>query len=228
MVYVKRIVCLAKSFKTGGSCIAGRELLRDGQFGGWIRPVSARASAEISSSESMYHNYASPRLLDVIDVQFFGPVPHGHQTENHQIDPTTRWVKQGEFPMSELDKLCEQPTTLWINSDRTSNGYFDCISQEESATLGSSLMLIKKQDFAVEVGISPWNGRKTFRGNFSHNDVEYSLRLTDPNATRAFESKDQGEYRIRNVYLCISLTEPFEKDKRCHKLVASVITSPAL
>jgi len=34
MAYVKRIVCLANSVKTGGTCIAGRELLPDGQYGG--------------------------------------------------------------------------------------------------------------------------------------------------------------------------------------------------
>ena len=34
MAYVKRIVCLANSFKPGGSCIAGREVIGNG-FGGW-------------------------------------------------------------------------------------------------------------------------------------------------------------------------------------------------
>lgn len=231
MPYVRRIVCLANSFKIGGSCIAGREVLGNGKYGGWIRPVSARATAEVSSSESRYRNNTSPKLLDIIDVPFLNTAPRNHQTENQVIDAKTSWVKKGELPWVDLEQLRERPESLWINSDHTSTGAFNCISQAEAATLHDSLVLIKKSTFTVEIGSKTWNEKttKTYRGKFSYKGVDYSLSLTDPVAIAAFAAKEEGDYEVNNVYLCISLTEPWEKDNnRCHKLVAAVISNPPL
>src|SRR5690242_4940306 len=77
--YVKRMVCLANSYKTGGRCIAGKEVLANG-YGGWLRPISARASAEVWPAESRYENYATPQLLDIIDVPLLNAAAHNHQT----------------------------------------------------------------------------------------------------------------------------------------------------
>src|ERR1700674_4959190 len=131
MAYIKRIICLANSYKTGGTCIAGKEVLANG-YGGWIRPVSARSTAEVWPSESRYENYASPKLLDIIDVPLLNPAPQHHQTENHVIDTTQRWTKVGELPWNVLAELRDQPATLWSNSDRTNTGAFNCISQAEA------------------------------------------------------------------------------------------------
>ena len=65
MGYVKRIVCLANSYKPpDGRCIAGVEMLGNGEYGGWIRPVSARATAEVSFPECRYSTGQFPKLLD--------------------------------------------------------------------------------------------------------------------------------------------------------------------
>jgi hypothetical protein len=230
MAYVKRIVCLANSFKTGGSCIAGREILGDGKYGGWIRPVSDRATAEVWASECKYVNNTTPRLLDIIDVPLSKAAPHNHQTENHVI-AKRQWTKVDQLPWDELEKLRERPASLWINSDRTSAGAFNCISQVEAATLHNSLALIRRQNFSIEVGSKTWEGRttQTYRGNFKYNGTYYSLSLTDPVAIAVFASKEEGEYELHDVYLCISLTEPWEKDNnRCHKLVAAILSNPPL
>jgi hypothetical protein len=85
--------------------------------------------------------------------------------------------------------------------------------------------------FTVEIGSKTWNEKttKTYRGKFRYKDVDYSLSLTDPVAIAAFAAKAKGDYEVNNVYLCISLTEPWEKDNnRCHKLVAAVMSNPPL
>ena len=230
MAYVRRIVCLANSFKIGGSCIAGREILGKGEYGGWIRPVSDRPTAEVWDSECRYPNNSLPKLLDIIDVPLANAAPHNHQSETHVIEKE-QWIKVGVLPWEELENLREQPTTLWINSDRTSSGAFNCISQAEAAALHDSLFLLKKKDFTVGVGSKTWEGKKTktYRGNFKYNGTYYSLSLTDRNATNAFALKEEGQYPLNDVYVCISLTEPWVKDNnRCHKLVAAVFRNPPL
>jgi|SRR5208337_1626050 len=229
MAYIKRMVCLANSYKTGGTCIAGKEVLEYG-YGGWIRPVSARTTAEVWSSESRYEDHSNPKLLDIVDVPLLSPAPQHHQTENHVIDTTRRWVKVGELPWDVLEQLSDRPATLWINSDRTSTGAFNCISQAEAATLHNSLVLIRPENFIVKVGSSTWDGRTktTYRGNFRYNGAYHGLSLTDPVARSAFAGKNEGDYPLNDVYLCVSLTEVFAEDGRCHKLVAAIITNQPL
>jgi hypothetical protein len=94
MSYIKRIVCLANSYKPpNGRCIAGIEVLGHGKYGSWIRPVSARDSQEVSFSEYKYEDGQSPGLLDILDVPLLKAVPHNHQTENHIIDANAWWKK---------------------------------------------------------------------------------------------------------------------------------------
>ena len=159
MGYVKRIVCLANSYKLNGRCIAGREVLANGEYGGWIRPVSSRATEEVSFSEYRYGNHTTPKLLDIIDVPLLKAAPHNHQTENHIIDAESWWVKKGELQWDELEQLRQRPGSIWINSDHTNSGHYDCMSQAEAATLDHSLLLIKKTSFVFERGKNYWTGR---------------------------------------------------------------------
>lgn len=229
MGYIKRIVCLANSYKPPqGRCVAGIEVLEHGKYGKWIRPVSERETQEVSYSEYKYQNGDTPKLLDIIDVPLLKAVPHNHQTENHVIEAKAWWVKKGELDWDELEEVREKPETIWINSDHTQVGLYDCMSAKEAGTLKGSLLLIKPKDFVVEVGTSAWNGKKTYRGNFDYKGQHHSLSLTDPVARKAFSAKKEGEYPVDGVYLCLSVTEPYKEDGRCHKLVAAIIRNPPL
>ena len=228
MAYVKRIVCLANSYKPpNGRCVAGKEVLENG-YGGWIRPVSARPTAEVSIRECRYENNASPKLLDIIDVPLLNADPRHHQTENHVIDAAERWVKRGELPWNALEQIRDRPTSLWINSDHTYAGNYDCISHAEAAALRNSLVLIRPDNFIVEVGRNYWTGRRSYRGKFECNGTHYNLSVTDPVVRDAFAAREETDYPLNDVYLCVSLTEPYEHDDRCHKLVAAIISNPPL
>jgi putative nucleic acid modification protein with dual OB domain len=106
MSYTKRIVCLANSYKPPqGRCIAGVEVLGNGNYGDWIRPVSDRPTAEVSYAEYRYQNGGVPQLLDIIDVPLLNAVPNNHQSENHVIDATAGWAKVGELSWDDVEKL---------------------------------------------------------------------------------------------------------------------------
>jgi hypothetical protein len=116
--YVKRIVCLANSRKHSGRCIAGKEVLERG-YGPWIRPISARPSAEVSEEERRYETGRDPRVLDIIDIPMIAAAPVLHQTENHVIDAEHYWTKTNELPWADLKRLVDNPAMLWSNGDST-------------------------------------------------------------------------------------------------------------
>ena len=227
MTYVKTIICLANSYKPpNGRCIAGREILPD-EYGGWIRPVSARETAEVSVAEYSYQSGQIPSLLDIVEIPLLRAEPRRHQTENHVI-ASGRWVKKGELKWSELEAILDHPASLWINSDSTKAGHYDCISQDEANTINASLLLIEPENFSVEVVTNYFTGKKNCRASFRYNGSYYNLSVTDPEVRNVFGNKPESSYPLENVYLCVSLTEPYEHDDRCHKLVAAVLTEKGL
>jgi hypothetical protein len=231
MAYVKRIVCLANSNKNGGNCVAGREMLADSNYGAWIRPVSARPTAEISFMESLYLNNQSPKLLDVIDVPLKRPAPHLHQTENHEIDPLRPWIRIGKLAWNEVPRLCDRPSNIWPESSPAQCGSNNCISSEQAANYTNSLLFIRTRQVVLQACPTQRANasRLSHKAIFVHNGVEYRLTLTDPVAISAIAKASKRGLDLDDVFLCVSLTEPWPADKsRCHKLVAAVIRNPPL
>ncbi len=248
MGYTKRIVCLAASLKNGGLCIAGREV-GEGGFGRWVRPISSRDGSELTFLEYRYEDYSSPQLLDVIDVPLLGPSAHGHQTENHLIDQTRRWVKRGRAAFRRLKDLAEEPAALWLNAGSTASGHYNCLAPAEAAEFDWSLCLIRPEKAEVEVWVRtpPYmrlnaerksgslrddkqkSGEKACKVAFEYKGVAYKMSVTDPAIREEFEPRGIGQYSLRDwgeIFLCVSLSETFKNDGRCHKLVAAVIRQP--
>lgn len=225
MPYTKKIVCLANSRKPSGRCLAGREILNNA-YVGWVRPVSARPSAEISLEERRYENGSDPQILDVIQIQMIGAVPRVHQTENHMIDAAVYWSRIGAIGWNDLAALAERPAALWINGDSTYHGTNDRVNHQLAPQLQNSLYLIRPE--AVNVQVQTEGGvfgpaKRRVRSDFRYNGVGYNFIVTDPVAEQVFLARDNGVYPLNNVYLCVSLTEPYDGDHCCHKLVATII-----
>jgi hypothetical protein len=223
--YLKKIVCLANSRKPAGRCIAGKEILSRGH-GSWIRPISARPSAEISEEERRFENGEDPRVLDIIVVPMMAPAPLLHQTENHIIDADYYWTKKGELPWAKLKHLIDEPAPLWPKGDSTYYGLNDRVKVEQASKLTNSLMLIEPEALNVCVqteGAEFGNPRRRVRANFTYQGHKYNLIVTDPVAERAFLSKSDGRYPLTSTYLCVSLGGA-HNDGYCYKLVAAVIS----
>jgi hypothetical protein len=105
---------------------------------------------------------------------------------------------------------------------------YDRISQEEAYALHNSLLFIKPDSIRIHVEINPWTNKKQTRGDFVYQGTNYNLKVTDPVACSIFQSKESGVYPLEEVYLCVSLTEPWENDNNCYKLVAAIITQQPL
>jgi hypothetical protein len=229
MGYEKRIVCLANSYKAPlGRCIAGREISAAGAPGAWIRPVSPRPKGELSSWEYSYDDGGRPKVLDIIDVPLVREARENPQTENHIVAPTGRWKKAGELAWQSLKDFVDPAESIWINSGNTREGHNDCMSADEAATLESSLLLIKCDEFTVEALTGRYREGRIYRGRFFYREKYYNFSLTDPAIRERFDSRQEGDYPLDDVYLCLSLTRAFELDKRCHKLIAAVICKPEM
>ena len=230
MPSTRTMVCLATSVKHQGVCVAGREV-GWGRVGPWLRPISSRSTGELLASERAYEGRGLPKLLDVMEVPLAVAAPHAHQTENYVVDTGRRWVKRGEMRVGELAALVESPATLWTNRERSATGIFHYVSAEDAAKQGRSLYLIACELLLLERSIRP-GGAPAFRGTFQHRGVQYKLPVTDSVATSSLSLLPEREPRpcrlVRDVYLCISLAEPFGVERHCHKLIAGVITDPPL
>ena len=224
MPYTMQIVCLANSYKhPNGRCFAGKET----RGGAWLRPISARSTHEVASNECRYADGTLPGLLDIVNVPLSAAVPRIHQTENHVLQSGEQWTRTGHVAFADLEALRDDPPGLWVNRDSTVLGSNDCISPEEAAAFTHSLLLIRPDDFSVETDTNPWSKRPSYRGDFHYKGAHYNMSLTDPQVRDRCGS-EPGHHPFTNVYICVSLTEVYEKDSRCHKLVAAVIADPLL
>ncbi len=218
----KRVVCLANSRKYQGCCIAGKEISKS-ESKKWIRPVSSRKTGELESSEIRLKGGGSPKLLDIITLSTEKYSPHDYQTENYLNDRKTVWIKKGEFPLSGLREICDDVSRIWINGYDSSSGKNDKIPLDlANEKCESSLLLIKPQQLKIilESGLTY---KRKIRTSFSYHETPYNFAVTDSFADAYYSGKPEGWYEIEkgDIYLCVSLGEPFEGF--CYKLVAGII-----
>jgi hypothetical protein len=93
------------------------------------------------------------------------------------------------------------------------------MSPAEAARQQSSLLLIRPEDFAIQIGSRMRNGiaERIYGGNFGYNGIRYSMSVSDPVLLKGFILKQEDEYPYKDVYLYLSLTQPY-RDGRCHAI----------
>lgn len=224
--YLKTIIVLANSRKISGRCVAGKEIGSQGAVGPWVRPVSTRQMGELSEAERQFSDGTDPKLLDVVEIQMNRPVPHGYQTENHEINDEVHWVLKRKCTAADVKAALDTGTgILWDNSaPDTANGMNDRVNDATAANLKSSLLLIEVPKLTVSVSVEGagfGNGKRKVRGAFKYKNVNYILMITDPTVERDYLKKADGRYDAGPTTLCISLGESFQG--YAYKLIAGVI-----
>jgi hypothetical protein len=227
MSYTKTIVCLANSRKLAGRCVAGKEW--DGRhMGDWCRPVSGRDRGELTAERWYSRTWRDPQLLDLIEVSLLGPRPSGFQTENHLVDSSVRWKYAGRVSPHNLLPAIDRPDgPLWANGVSTASGVNDKVPAAVAERQRNSLVLVQPKLLTLTInteGADAGNPRRRVRGHFSLGGSEYALSVTDPIVEKPFLSKPEGfSTELQNPLLCISLSEKYNAQNACFKLIAGVI-----
>ena len=221
MKYGKTIVCFANSRKTSGRCIAGKEW-HAGTPAEWVRPVSTRASHEISEEERRYEDGRDPQLLDIVLVPCESHQPLSHQRENHIIDPGYYWVPKGALAWKDISVWLDQPATLWGTGQSSYTGLNNRVAIEHED--GSSLYLIAVDHLRLMIGRKAPeypDSKRGVRGEFSYRGTTYRMDVTDPAIERKYLGQSDGQYDIAKPVLCVSLGDSYQG--YFYKLIAGVL-----
>ncbi len=216
----KKFVCLAKSAREGGLCIAGKEVLDDGRIGNWFRPVGR-------DKESLPTHTCTFEIGHIVTCEVNEHAPSPTQPENHKVAHQPNWQILSGFPKQSFAFLVDSPPSLWSTCPDCSShhGINDKLPQDIASISDNSLYFIRitggtitKKDESFEE-----NQRAKIRLTFSYNNKTYSLAVTTPALSNLYWDRLQvGEsIKIGPCYLTISLAQPF--NGYCYKLVAGYV-----
>jgi hypothetical protein len=225
---VFEILCLAASYKMRGTCVAG--IRTDG--GGWIRPCGHSEHGELHPTDYELEGGGTPRVLDVLKIEFEDPDPLPHQPENWLVaaEPwqlIDRGLTDRVLPLLQ-SAIVRGPEIFGDTAGKIAHAQF------ARTPAAASLALIEPTDLHWAVYSTPANVRKP-RAIFKLKDAIYRLPVTDPVYVPAFRNLPVGEHPVdaigidpsSRILLSVSLSEPFA-DGYCYKIVAAIIslTSP--
>ncbi len=216
----KYFICLANSYKRGGRCISGIEVViapgnvlqivrnQDGTPH-WLRPIDGTtAFGEIPNNVA-----ATMPLFSLVRLVNSRPCPQNAHVENVTFDRMECCQRAFPCEIGLLDQLVDNVhQALFMNRGKA-------VSIENVSAVGYSLMLIHPQD--VKAYYDETREKSKNRIKFTYKGVEYDLPVTDPAFLDRFRANTARYSTIPDAYLTLSLGLEFEGWH--HKLVAGVI-----
>jgi len=166
--------------------------------------------------------------LDLVEVGLLAPRPSGCQRENHLVDPSVRWRFAGCVTVRQLLAALDHPAgPLGMNADSPVSGHNDRVPAPIAEQEQYSLVLAQPERLRITVGTEGadrGNPRRRVRGHFSLAGCDYILAITDPIVEKQIMSNPDGfSTELQNPILCISLSEKFDTQNACYKLIAGVM-----
>lgn len=220
MSSLKRVICLANSWKLRERCIAGIDI----KTGKWIRPVCDSLFPKDGRVPRHIRliNGREPELLDIIEIPLADTGNNfGFESENLTILPG-QWRLVGKATPAEILKSCESYPHI-LHNDLTSVPlpYMQSLSLPDRRTL----QLIHAVRLSVESEEN--DGRTSWRGSFETQNGQRleGIKITDPVFV---EQLGKGYQAQGNFLITVSLGMPWrppnwEGDDPCWKLIAGVI-----
>ena len=215
----KYFICLANSYKRGGRCIAGVEIVFDNNDRWklvrdddgrprWIRPIARTIYGEIPNflGENI-KVFSIVRLTNVV------PCPEKAHTENVYYSH----IEQYNYAISQDSNLINllidtKHQSLFHNRGRA-------VSTKMIAGINYSLMLIHPDKASAYIDENREKSKNRMR--FTYYGTEYDFPITDPTFIDCLKKSADKYTNINDVYLTLSLGLEFEGWH--HKLVAGVI-----
>ncbi len=215
-----RMVLLAKSWRPGGLCLAGRKL-EGNRIGEWIRPVVSHNDDAILVDYATYPNGEKMRLLDVVQMDLSHPVPRDHQSENWELHRIPRILRIGQFDRRKLQTVCDGRGTLWNNGQQSQIGRNNRVRFVEATGMNDSLRLIHVEHLRLTVIDDEDRERNRLTGSFEYMGATYKLQVKDVEYEDESQNREPRSYIAEDCYLTISLAGEFER--YCYKLIAGII-----
>lgn len=220
MSSLKRIVCLANSWKLDERCIAGIDL----DTGKWVRPVCDSLYPEngkIPRSVRLVEG-REPKLLDVLEIPLADTGnDFGFECENLSV-LSGEWNFLGRLQPRELVVYCGNFSQILHNSSKYVNpSQLKALPFHQRRTL----QLVQTSTFSVTKNST---GNTGWRGSLQgvKDQILRDAKITDP----VFAEKLEAGYQPQTSCLVtVSLSMPYrphsdwEGEAPCWKLIASVI-----
>ena len=231
----KHILVLAKSWKEGGYCIAGPEVIfrADGTRSlgtQWVRPVHARGDGQLTGPipQALCRQVS---VLDVIRLDEAEHAPSAVQPENwqvaaHPLSPQSRFTR-----LDLLQTLAERSGPVWADPHTARD---DQVSSRVAQASGRSLLLVAPENlvFSLRLQACQQGLKPRISVSFSHQGRHFTgIPVTDPALCRVYRNqfpKAVGqvvECTLHNrdrYWLTLSLS-PQWKDGNHYLLAAAVI-----
>jgi hypothetical protein len=234
------MVVLAKSYKPGGRCIAGKlvEYTDDKKvkIGNWVRPVANDDTGKGALTEEMYsyEDGEETKILDIVEVPVIKGFPIDGQPENYAIDEANKWKKIGSLSAASIPRISESVESIWNDPQASSN--IVTASYDQQGFISQSLCLIKPTNLLITLS-NDYNEfehvhKKKISASFDYLGVSYeNISITCPSTRRILTnqypdagqaSKDMPLRKGDNYVLCMSLSPRFGGENNHYKLVATI------
>ena len=215
----KYFVCLANSYKRGGRCIAGVEIVFDNRGGWkpvrnedgrprWIRPIAKTTYGEIPNFVA--ENIEMLSVVKLTDVIACPEQCHVENVYYSCMEPCEYNASRESNIMNQL--IDSKHQSIFHNRGRA-------VSAEMLVGINYSLMLIHPDKASAYRDENREKSKN--RMKFTYYGVEYDFPITDPSFLEEFKREPERYGDIPDVYLALSLGLEFEGWH--HKLVAGVI-----
>ena len=234
------MVVLAKSYKPGGRCIAGRRVEYTGdntvKVAGWVRPVANDNTGHgaLTAQMYLYEDGTETRVLDIVEIPVIRHFPIAGQPENYVIDDKRKWKKISSLNPDCIHQIAENVVDVWNDPDAES--HIVTANYDRRGLISQSLYLIKPSNLLITLSNEFNDHKKCYKkiivASFSYSGVKYeNISVTCPSTRRMLTNQYPKEGRepvtisLRNgdnYVLCMSLSPRFGNDAHHYKLVATV------